>query len=428
MAPVTAPAGVSGGRFSRVKHCDLPPTTGDHKLLLLAAMNLDLATVVLLSALNTLMMSLALFSVRRAENAVLDRGLRHWAYGVVLQPAVWLLIALESRLPFWLSPLAANLLLVVALAEFYRAFCLVTGSPRAPRWTHLLAAGQLIGAIVITQVLYLAPVWHELWTTSILLVLIAMSAWRLWRVRGKPWLDSDRLCFAVFAIGSAILVARCIMLLLGGVNAIDRGQGDFNLSMSVFFQSLPMIATLGIALMAKDRLQTELERIAAVDPLTGVANRRSFEAEAERTLLAAARRKTPVSMLLIDADHFKRINDRFGHETGDLALLEIVAALRDSLRASDLLGRYGGEEFAALLPDADQANALVVAERLRAAVEIREFQVGDQAIPLRVSIGVATVIPEQGQSKLSLLLRAADLALYAAKAAGRNRVQAGSLH
>ncbi|AVP96977.1 hypothetical protein C7S18_07095 [Ahniella affigens] len=389
-------------------------------------MNLDLATVVLLSALNTLMMSLALFSVRRADNAVLDRGLRHWAYGVVLQPAVWLLIALESRLPFWLSPLAANFLLVVAIAEFYRAFCLVTGASRAPRWTHFLAAGELAGAIVLTEVLHLAPVWHELWTTTILLILIALSAWRLWRVRTRPWLDSDRLCFAVFTIGTAILMARCIILGLSAFGVLDSGAGDFNLSMSVFFQSLPMIATLGIALMAKDRLQTELERIAAVDPLTSVANRRSFEAEAERTLLAAARRQTPVSMLLVDADHFKRINDRFGHETGDQALLEIVAALKDSLRASDLLGRYGGEEFAALLPDADQANAMHVAERLRAAVEIREFRVGDQVIPLRVSIGVATVVPEQGQSKLSLLLRAADLALYAAKAAGRNRVQAGT--
>ncbi|MBK8285557.1 MAG: GGDEF domain-containing protein [Ahniella sp.] len=388
-------------------------------------MSLDLATVVLLSALNTLMMSFALFSVRRHENAGLDRGLRHWAYGVVLQPAVWLLIALADRLPFWLSPLLANFLLVVALGEFYRAFCMVTGAARPPRWVFALPVFELCGSVLITQVFELLPVWHEAWTAAFLCGLLGMSAVRLWRSRGKPWLDSDRLCFAVFTIGTAILLARALTLVLIGSGLTDGVQGDFGLSMSVFFQSLPMIATLGIALMAKDRLQTELERLAAVDPLTGVANRRSFEAEAERTLLAAGRRKMSVSLLLIDADHFKRVNDRYGHEVGDNALLTIVTALKGSLRASDLLGRYGGEEFAALLPDADQAAAMHVAERLRAAVEISEFAFAEHPIPLRVSIGVATVTPEQGESKLNSLLRHADLALYAAKAAGRNRVQAG---
>jgi len=394
-------------------------------MLVSGIMSLDLATVVLLSALNTLMMSLALFSVRRHENAALDLGLRHWAYGVVLQPAVWLLIALADRLPFWLSPLGANFLLVVALGEFHRAFRLVTGDTRPARWIFVFPLVELIGAVLITEVFKLPLTWHHAWTAAILLLVVSLSTHRLWSARSNPWLDSDRLCFAVFAIGSAILGARVAMLLLIALGVVDEAQGDFALSASVFFQSLPMIATLGIALMAKDRLQTELERLAAVDPLTGVANRRSFESEAERTLLAAARRKTQVSLLLIDADHFKRINDRFGHEVGDQALLKIVVALKDSLRESDLLGRYGGEEFAALLPDADQASALHVAERLRASVEISEFAVGEHAIPLRVSIGVATVEPQQGESKLVLLLRHADLALYAAKAAGRNRVQVG---
>lgn len=388
-------------------------------------MSLDLATVVLLSALNTLMMSLALFSVRRHEHAAIDLGLRHWAYGVVLQPAVWLLIALEHQLPFWLSPLGANFLLVVALGEFFRAFVLVTQGNRDTRWVFVLPPVELAGSALITQVFTLSPAWHQAWTAAILCLLLFFSSLQLWRARERPWLDSDRLCFAVFTIGTSILLARTIMLVLIASDLVSGDQGDFSLSTSVFFQSLPMIATLGIALMAKDRLQAELQRLAAVDPLTGVANRRSFESEAERTLLAAARRKVSVALLLIDADHFKRINDRFGHEVGDQALLAIVAALKDSLRASDLLGRYGGEEFAALLPEADMASAMHVAERLRASVEIREFAVGEHAIPLRVSIGVATVVPEQGESKLALLLRHADLALYAAKAAGRNRVQAG---
>src|SRR5262249_32795357 len=144
---------------------------------------------------------------------------------------------------------------------------------------------------------------------------------------------------------------------------------------------------------------------------------------AARALTTAHRHGRALALLLIDADHFKHINDEYGHEAGDAALQCIATTLRRELRGEDLLGRLGGEEFVVILPDADESAALTGADRLRLAVENTEFAARGQCVPLRVSIGVAALVADDD---LPALLRRADRAMYAAKRAGRNRV-AGTL-
>lgn len=152
------------------------------------------------------------------------------------------------------------------------------------------------------------------------------------------------------------------------------------------------------------------------DDMTGMLNRESFFGVLERS-----RRKTDSgALLIIDADHFKSINDRFGHLAGDEALLHIVSALRGGVRAGDVLGRIGGEEFAAFLVGASEKEAVLVAERIRQQVEAIRFQVGDDRIvPLTVSIGGTICKPG---ATVSELMRAADRRLYEAKNRGRNLV------
>ena len=169
-------------------------------------------------------------------------------------------------------------------------------------------------------------------------------------------------------------------------------------------------------------MTTELERLGITDGLTGIYNRRFFDQILPSEISRCHRLGAQVALLMLDIDHFKRFNDRFGHPAGDEALRTLVQTLGQRLRAMDFAVRYGGEEFAVVLPGADRDSALAAAERLRSAVESATFGPSDNSDQLTVSIGVA-VYPEDADDAFSLLA-AADAALYAAKEAGRNTVRA----
>ncbi|HWT02420.1 MAG TPA: sensor domain-containing diguanylate cyclase [Pyrinomonadaceae bacterium] len=165
------------------------------------------------------------------------------------------------------------------------------------------------------------------------------------------------------------------------------------------------------------RLFSQMQQQALTDGLTGCFNRRSFEMQLERDLHLATRMSLPVSLILLDLDKFKRVNDTFGHEAGDMALRLLADGLRDELRSVDTAARYGGEEFAVILPQAGVEGAMIVAERLRRRIEQMEVPgVGH----ITASLGIAT-FPQHASSRDSLVL-AADRALYNAKNAGRNCV------
>jgi diguanylate cyclase (GGDEF)-like protein len=183
---------------------------------------------------------------------------------------------------------------------------------------------------------------------------------------------------------------------------------------------LPVVSTIGYLLMCTEFNQRELAKAASLDYLTGICNRRAIEDLASRSIAAARRHGMPMALMIIDVDHFKRINDEHGHQAGDVALVETVRRIRESLRSEDLVGRLGGEEFVAVMPHTDGGAALAAAERMRAAFADEPMGIGEASLPITVSIGVA-VLDAQDQV-YSHLLRRADRAMYAAKTAGRNKV------
>ena len=165
-----------------------------------------------------------------------------------------------------------------------------------------------------------------------------------------------------------------------------------------------------------------LEKVASRDDLTGLLNRRSALQRGEELLRFARARRQPFSLLLADLDHFKSVNDRFGHDVGDLALQRFAALVPQSIRANDVAGRYGGEEFCILLPNADAKGALVIAERLRGLVEAELAEVAGRDIGVTLTVGAATYVPGSGGADtITGLIVAADGALYSGKALGRNR-------
>ena len=200
---------------------------------------------------------------------------------------------------------------------------------------------------------------------------------------------------------------------------LELGAADF---ITKPFRQSAVRARLRTQLRLKQQREL-LERYAFRDSLTGLTNRRAFDAQAEKEWFRCWRGGLPLSVIMIDVDHFKRYNDSHGHAAGDVCLQRVALTLEKSIkRAGDLVARYGGEEFIVLLPGAAAPGALVIGEALRMAVEVTgiEHQTSKVADTVTVSAGIATVTPA-GPQGLAALLEAADQMLYAAKVQGRNR-------
>lgn len=171
----------------------------------------------------------------------------------------------------------------------------------------------------------------------------------------------------------------------------------------------------------EQQVKATLEKQARIDELTGISNRRSFYELGQMEVKRALRQKAPLATLMIDADHFKKVNDTYGHAVGDLVLKDLTKTISKTLREIDLLGRVGGEEFAVLLPQTSLTQAQEVAERIRKALEERKVPIPKgEDVTYTVSIGLAMLSEQEDQ--LDKLLQKADTALYQAKEQGRNRV------
>jgi len=168
------------------------------------------------------------------------------------------------------------------------------------------------------------------------------------------------------------------------------------------------------------KLYKEVETLAITDALTGTYTRRYFLERFEEEVRRAQARKTRLSFLMLDVDHFKKVNDQYGHLAGDEVLKQVGVVLREGVREIDIAGRYGGEEFCVVLPDTDGQGALLVAERIRKAVEARTIKAYDASLRITISIGISS-FPSDGK-QLEELIDKADWSLYRAKSQGRNRV------
>ena len=234
------------------------------------------------------------------------------------------------------------------------------------------------------------------------------------------------------AIFSSLLLLgfAAVNLVRAGLQAFapERRHANYLMGMTAF--GLYIAVALGLAFgffwMATSLLVVELDLMASTDPLTRLYNRRVFLKWCEKELLRSQRSGIPFSLLMVDLDHFKRVNDDFGHQTGDEVLCAAVERMQDSVRGIDVLCRWGGEEFAVLLPNAPKEATRIVAERIRENVQevthlaARTPAQMEQAFQVTVSIGAATY--RDLDDGLHEMIQRADQALYDAKTAGRNRV------
>ena len=246
---------------------------------------------------------------------------------------------------------------------------------------------------------------------------LALTVAELWRSRGDG-LWSRWPIMVVLAVHASAIPARVPLV----ASIYHPGPVRTDLVLLIGFDTLLVgtCATYLLGSIAVERIAGWYRNAAMIDPLTGVSNRRAFFDQGARLVRRAAFSHRTVALLMFDLDNFKRINDEFGHHVGDLVLMAFGRIATAEVRPTDLLGRIGGEEFACLLVDTTEGNARLLAERIRARVEVTPHHIATPPLYSTVSIGVAT--SALGDFDLLTLLHSADRALYRAKELGRNRV------
>jgi diguanylate cyclase (GGDEF)-like protein len=242
-----------------------------------------------------------------------------------------------------------------------------------------------------------------------------MTAYDLGRERRRELASSFRSIVIPLLHGAVFLAPIPLSLRMTAGSSADGLFALFALEIMLYVVGTAFI----VVLMAKERVVLVHRTAAMTDQLTGLFNRRAFLEAADTMIAQRGRKSLPVSVLLFDLDHFKSINDRFGHAVGDDALKVFARVASGNMRATDVVGRLGGEEFAAILPGS-ASDAMVVAERVRGAFQAAGAQISGHAIGATVSIGAASAVPPVEFA--SLLVRA-DAALYRAKGNGRNRTE-----
>ena len=379
---------------------------------------MDSTTMVLALALGNLALSGTLFFFEDADGR--PAALSAWGWARQLQAGGWMLLALGA-----VGVVPEALALPVAYALVFGGVAWEAGAlwERAgrPRWRRPmgLLLGVAIGAFVLCYAIDPFGLLRALAASLALGVFYLLAGAAL----AQGWRTAPPLQ-RFLAVATGVLAALVAFRGLLGLAALAGWVRLPNeLLRQLYTGALYLLALLngfGWLLLDRERLQGDLARLAVVDALTDVPNRRGFFQLLAPWMALARRPGLPTALVLFDPDHFKRINDGYGHPAGDAVLAELAPACQRQLRDSDLLGRLVGVEFAILLPRTSLEDAAMVAERMRTAIEAQRVKTERAMISLTASFGVTTIRPDD--STVTLLARAED-ALRAAKTGGRNRVE-----
>jgi diguanylate cyclase (GGDEF)-like protein len=347
------------------------------------------------------------------------RAVAWWGSAHLLRAGSIALFGLYGTAPDFVSIDIANALLITAFAVTWMGARVFDG--RRVRLPALFAGAA--GWTVIGQLMPYSQMADAgvLASSGIIATYTWLTAYEFWRGRSEPLVSRWPAIFMLFAHGSLYLLRTPVSAMLTGMPASEV-FGSVWLTVLSFEGLLFTISIAFILLaMAKERTEFRHRTAAMVDPLTGVANRRAFLQASDDMMRQQGSEERSVSVILFDLDHFKSVNDRFGHALGDRVLQIFADTVSINLRPTDIFGRLGGEEFAACLRNVGPEYTVALAERIRADFEKAAAFVAGTTVGGTVSIGV--VVSQQAPFDLHTLLGRADQALYAAKERGRNRVE-----
>lgn len=385
-------------------------------------MTLDIHTLFLVTTYVEAILGLLLLFAW-AQNMAL-RAVCWWGFAHLIRLSSIALFGMYGSIPDLVSIDVSNALLFTAYAATWTGARVFDGRPVEP--VYMVTGAVLWLLICRLPVLADHANTRALIVASIITSYIWLTAYEFWRGRSEPLVSRWPAIIMFFAHGALFLLRTPMIALLPVATNSDGVFGSVWMTVLSFEALLLTISSAFLLLaMAKERTELRHRTAAMVDPLTGIANRRSFLQDASILAKRHIGNPRPTAVLVLDLDHFKSINDRFGHAFGDRVLEIFTEAARKSMRGSDLVGRLGGEEFAAVLADTTCEKAVAVAERIRESFAQMATEVDGRPVGGTVSIGLVHCqgpvldVPE--------LLAQADHALYYAKERGRNRVEVASL-
>lgn len=385
-------------------------------------MPLDTDTLVVVQVSISLIVALLLIGAAASADALPAQ--RQWAAGNALL-CVAFVVGADWNLPLWVHGGLNYGLTALSLGLILRGLFDFCGRAFAARWVWAFGAAALLMALYFG---YVHPSLLARRVGSGLLFGMAnlYCAYVLLRFLSGEARRAAYPCIVGFSAMGLILLERAWywsfpepLPATFGILANEQFQKNF------FFLAVPLaqvVIGFGLIAMVAYRHAAMLMRLSQTDTLTQVYNRAAVDPMGGQVVERARRTHTDVAVAMVDADHFKAINDTHGHAIGDEVLKHMVRFLSAALRAEDLVVRYGGEEFMILFDGSSVATAAKVAERIRAAIEASSLEVGGETIRYTVSIGVAG--SEEGEYELRRLIDKADARLYEAKRAGRNQVRA----
>lgn len=384
-------------------------------------MSLDVRTIMLVfSALTLMFAGLMALAGKYSSNV---KGVGHWAVAnLLLSVGFGFSYSFSSTLPSehaW-PVIVAAILIVCGLTLQYSGIQRFKEKPI--NWKFAIGA---VAAITLSGI-WFAGVHNDVMaraiTNSLVFGLVfAACARELLIPAESPLRIAYWLTGVSYACLSLLVFARAFILWQSSAESYGLFKNIPINPLTFLGICLLQFATMfGLILMLDYRLVGELRRLASLDPLTGAFNRRRLEEEAARLQARSVRTGDPMAVMMIDVDHFKLVNDRYGHHVGDEVLKHVARTISAAIRTDDYFARYGGEEFCILLPQTSKDEAYRLAERLRKVYADNPFVFDGQSLRSTISIGIADSI-EAGQEFRSLVV-AADQALYEAKQAGRNLV------
>ncbi len=380
---------------------------------------IDIRTVLLVLALGHFFSGILIIAYI-ARNKI-DKSINTFLISKSFELTAWILIILRDHIPDFLSVFAANCFLVVGTTLQCLAFLLQQGccSKRVVR-NYILLDLSFVAAF------YFVTAWNHLESARVMVIsiyIVIIWVYPVYQLLKDPSSSVLRRVTAIlYGAAAATFIGRALAVLLTDEKMTLTSSTFYNALAFLSMYIVMLIGSIGFILLAKEKSDIELVKAATLDGMTGIYNRTTLLGRAREIVSLMKRKERPLTFLLLDIDHFKKVNDTYGHHAGDLVLVRFAAEIKGQLREYDLFGRFGGEEFVVLLPETGEAEGREVAERLRQRICETPVPVNNQEISYTVSIGVLTLIPDDNTT-VEFLLNLSDKALYRAKESGRNRVE-----
>ncbi len=388
---------------------------------------LDVRTLAFTSGLGGLLMALTMFGIYHA--GMRSRGLIDWSLAGLAFASGYLLGHLLQTVgipvPTWFAVSLANALIALGHGLILIGVQRYLGRPC---WTRLVV---IIVAVVFVSTRIFPELgdslrWRIVMHSSTYILFSGYAGWLLWRSRRSGMLYFHRAVSAVLLAFSLFLGIRLTYALFSPGLIGSFVQDPFQVMAFLSAMLFGFFLSMALAVMMFREKQLELMRLARTDALTGLQNRQSMDHVAEREMQHATATGESLSLILLDVDHFKRVNDEYGHQAGDRVLQAVAECVGGRIRGRDTGFRFGGEEFLIILPGATLDQAAGVAERMRQSLAGTRINLGDCGVRLTASFGV--VEWQKKRESWDELLKRADAALYEAKRAGRDQVVRPTIH